>query len=200
MFAKIEGINTSSHGDTVEEVMRMLCNRSFKLTPDIILPPIRLENHWCVDCDEVYPNLFISNAATAKNKAFLKALGITHILNPAEGEEMGMVNTDSEFYRQDGIKYLGLRLMDLPSTPISSYFPEVTNFIEEGISSGGKVLVHCLMGISRSSTCAIAYLMIKKNMTLQQAVRQIRAHRDIRPNYGFLHQLADLNHELRHKS
>lgn len=162
--------------------------------------------------------------ATAKNKAFLKALGITHILNPAEGEEMGMVNTDSEFYRQDGIKYLGLRLMDLPSTPISSYFPEVTNFIDEGISSGGKrwicvifsfnansfsnscfvfsgkVLVHCLMGISRSSTCAIAYLMIKKNMTLQQAVRQIRAHRDIRPNYGFLHQLADLNHELRQKS
>lgn len=71
----------------------------------------------------------------------MKVLGITHILNPAEGEEMGMVNTDSEFYRHDGIKYLGLRLMDLPTTPISTYFPQVANFIDEGLSSGGKRLI-----------------------------------------------------------
>lgn len=60
----------------------------------------------------------------------------------------------------------------------------------------GKVLVHCFMGISRSSTCAIAYLMIKKQMTIQDAVRQIRSHRDITPNDGFLCQLVELNQQL----
>lgn len=80
----------------------------------------------------------LCSSVTAKNKGFLKALGITHVLNSAEGEEMSMVNTDSEFYRHDGIKYLGLKLRDLPFTPISKHFRQVANFIDEGISSGGK--------------------------------------------------------------
>lgn len=59
-----------------------------------------------------------------------------------------------------------------------------------------KVLVHCSQGISRSSTFAIAYLMIKKHMTIQEAVRQIRTHRKICPNSGFIFQLVKLNTQL----
>lgn len=61
----------------------------------------------------------------------------------------------------------------------------------------GKVLVHCLMGVSRSATCAIAYLMIAKKMSASEAIRTVRAQREVRPNDGFLHQLADLDNELR---
>lgn len=61
----------------------------------------------------------------------------------------------------------------------------------------GKVLVHCQMGISRSSTCAIAYLMINKKMSAADAIRTVRLRRDILPNVGFLEQLADLDNELR---
>lgn len=61
----------------------------------------------------------------------------------------------------------------------------------------GKVLVHCLMGVSRSATCAIVYLMIAKKMTAAEAIRQVRLYREIRPNDGFLQQIADLDNELR---
>lgn len=53
------------------------------------------------------------------------------------------------------------------------------------------------MGISRSSTCALAYLMIYQKMTAADAIRTVRLRRDIRPNDGFLEQLADLCNELR---
>lgn len=61
----------------------------------------------------------------------------------------------------------------------------------------GKVLVNCLMGMSRSSTCVLAYLMIRQNMTAIDALTVVRRHREIRPNDGFLKQLADLDNELR---
>ncbi|QQP32518.1 Uncharacterized protein FKW44_024458, partial [Caligus rogercresseyi] len=60
-----------------------------------------------------------------------------------------------------------------------------------------KVLVNCMMGMSRSSTCVLAYLMLRQNMTAVEALSEVRRHRDIRPNDGFLRQLADLDNRLR---
>ena len=60
----------------------------------------------------------------------------------------------------------------------------------------GKVLIHCMMGFSRSATIAIAYLMIRRGMTAQEATRTVRAKRKIGPNDGFLKQLCELNKEL----
>ena len=61
----------------------------------------------------------------------------------------------------------------------------------------GKVLVHCMVGMSRSATCVLAYLMISRKMSSAEAIRTVRMHRDINPNEGFLQQLADLDNELR---
>lgn len=116
---------------------------------------------------------------------------------------------------------MGFPMIDQPSTDISRYFYIASKFIENGINSGGKwlvrwsqwialarvngiyvsllgkVLVHCMMGMSRSATCVLAYLMIARKMTAAEAVRTVRMHRDIRPNEGFLQQLADLDNELK---
>ena len=64
----------------------------------------------------------------------------------------------------------------------------------------GKVLVHCLVGVSRSATCVLAYLMICRKMSAVDAIRTVRMRRDIHPNDGFLQQLADLDTDLRRKS
>lgn len=61
----------------------------------------------------------------------------------------------------------------------------------------GKVLVHCMVGMSRSATCVLAYLMINRKMSAAEAIRTVRMHRDIHPNEGFLQQLADLDNELK---
>lgn len=54
-----------------------------------------------------------------------------------------------------------------------------------------------MMGVSRSATCAIAFLMIKRGMTLTEALALVRSRRDIHPNDGFIRQLQDLDRELR---
>ena len=41
-----------------------------------------------------------------------------------------------------------------------------TDFIHSAVTSGGLVMVNCYMGLSRSATCVLAYLMTKHNMSL----------------------------------
>lgn len=154
-----------------------------------------------VDCDEVYPGIYIGDAATAKNKSFLRLMGITHVLNTAEGCRYGQVDTGHSYYRDmPSIRYMGFPMMDQPTTDIARYFHVAAKFIDNAISSGGKILVHCLVGMSRSATCVLAYLMISRKMTAVDAIRKVRMRRDIRPNDGFLQQLADLDNELRRKT
>jgi protein-tyrosine phosphatase len=37
----------------------------------------------------------------------------------------------------------------------------------------GRVLVNCQMGMSRSSTCVLAYLMLRQNMTAVEALTEV---------------------------
>lgn len=151
-----------------------------------------------VDCDEVYPRVYIGDAAAARNKQYLRMMGITHVLNTAEGSRFGQVDTGHSYYRDmSNLRYMGFPLTDQPSTDISRYFYIASKFIENALSSGGKVLVHCMVGMSRSATCALAYLMISRKMSAAEAIRTVRMHRDIHPNEGFLQQLADLDNELK---
>lgn len=148
--------------------------------------------------NEVYPDIFIGDAPTALCTGMLNRLGITHVVNAAEGKEKnhGYVNTSAAFYEHAGIRYLGIPALDMQSFKLEPYFEEAADFIHAAISSKGKVLVHCRQGISRSSTLVLAYLMLKRQMTVQQAVKRVRAQREIIPNKGFLQQLCHLNERL----
>ncbi|XP_045130630.1 dual specificity protein phosphatase 3-like isoform X2 [Portunus trituberculatus] len=150
-----------------------------------------------LDMDECYPGLYIGDLGAAKNKTYLQKIGVTHVLNTAQGSEFATVDTDASFYKNVGIKYMGMKLLDFPSANIAQYFESGADFIEEALSGGGKILVHCFMGVSRSSTIACAYLMLKKNMTAIDAIQTLRRNRAICPNEGFLRQLADLDNKLR---
>ena len=61
----------------------------------------------------------------------------------------------------------------------------------------GKVLVHCAVGVSRSATLVLAYLMIRQNLTLVDAIKTVKDHRVVIPNRGFLRQLNGLDIILR---
>lgn len=107
------------------------------------------------------------------------------------------VDSRNLFFFFSFCSYMGFALSDTPTTDISRYFYIAAKFIENGVNSGGRVLVHCLVGVSRSATLAIAYLMISRKMTAQEAIRAVRMNRDIHPNDGFLSQMADLDNELK---
>jgi len=150
-----------------------------------------------IDCDEVYPGILIGDEGTARNLEYLQGIGVTHVLNCAEGKSFGQVETSAAMYKPVKIQYKGLNISDLPQFPISRHFEECTEFVENGLSNGGRVLVHCLMGMSRSATIVLAYLMRYKKMCALEALKSVLEHRDIRPNDGFLKQLCDYEMKLR---
>jgi protein-tyrosine phosphatase len=127
------------------------------------------------------------------NIGFLKKYGITHILNTAEGKEEGLVDLCQEFYGDSGISYLGFPLWDTPTCNLIPFFGCAADFIEEAISRGGKCLVNCQMGVSRSASCAMAYLMIKQGLTAVEVMTMVRKSRDCRPNDGEYHQFCKKN-------
>lgn len=67
----------------------------------------------------------------------------------------------------------------------------------KSFSSPAKVLVHCVVGVSRSATLVLAYLMLRQQLSLRQAVLAVSQHRWIFPNRGFLRQLRQLDQQLR---
>ncbi|KAM3592649.1 uncharacterized protein V6R79_022855 [Siganus canaliculatus] len=80
------------------------------------------------------------------------------------------------------------------------YFQPAADFIHNALKSpGGKVLVHCIMGMSRSSTLVLAYLMIYRRLPLKQALQKLIQKRAIYPNRNFLALLLDLDLQLMRK-
>ncbi|KAM6186714.1 dual specificity protein phosphatase 13A isoform 3-T3 [Rhynchocyon petersi] len=145
--------------------------------------------------DEVWPNLFLGDAYAARDKSKLTQLGITHIVNAAAGKFQ--VNTGAKFYRGMPLEYYGIEADDNPFFDLSVYFLPVARYIRAALSAPqGRVLVHCAMGVSRSATLVLAFLMLYENMTLVEAIKAVQAHRDICPNSGFLRQLQVLDNRL----
>ncbi|XP_078247217.1 dual specificity phosphatase 29-like isoform X1 [Pogona vitticeps] len=131
----------------------------------------------------------------ARSKTILQSLGITHILNAADGPYN--INTGARYYRDLPIEYYGVQAFDDNAFNISIFFHDAANFIRKALNSeGGKVFVHCAMGLSRSATLVLAYLMIHENLTLVEALKSVDSHRGICPNTGFLSQLRDLDIKL----
>ncbi|XP_040591896.1 dual specificity protein phosphatase 13 isoform X2 [Mesocricetus auratus] len=149
--------------------------------------------------NEVWPNLFLGDAYAARDKSRLLQLGITHVVNVAAGKFQ--VDTGAKFYRGTPVEYYGIEADDNPFFDLSVYFLPVARYIRDALNTPqSRVLVHCAMGVSRSATVVLAFLMIFENMTLVDAIQTVQAHRDICPNSGFLRQLQVLDNRLRRES
>ncbi|XP_028735616.2 dual specificity protein phosphatase 13 [Peromyscus leucopus] len=88
----------------------------------------------CSRVDEVWPNLFIGDAATANNRFELWKLGITHVLNAAHG---GLYCQGGPDYYGSGVSYLGVPAHDLPDFNISTYFSSAADFIHRALNTPG---------------------------------------------------------------
>ena len=84
----------------------------------------------------------------------------------------------------------GRFILDLPQADIISGLDDCFSFIDEAVKNNGKVLVHCMAGISRSSSIVIGYLMKSNNMSFEEALEHVKTQRPAtNPNSGFRDQL-----------
>lgn len=80
---------------------------------------------------------------------------------------------------------------------ITPYFKTTLPFIEESLSGGGRILVHCWRGRSRSVTTIIAFLIQYHNMQPNDALSMVRKTRpDARPNSGYYKELFAFYYNL----
>lgn len=148
----------------------------------------------CNHADEVWPGLYLGDQDMANNRRELRRLGITHVLNASHSRWRGT----PEAYEGLGIRYLGVEAHDSPAFDMSIHFQTAADFIHRALSQpGGKILVHCAVGVSRSATLVLAYLMLYHHFTLVEAIKKVKDHRGIIPNRGFLRQLLALDRRLR---
>lgn len=146
--------------------------------------------------DEVWPSLYLGDQDIAADRRELSRLCITHILNVSHSKFKG----GAEYYEGMNITYKGIEAHDSPTFDMSIHFQSAADFIHQALRENkGKILVHCAIGVSRSATLVLAYLMIHQHMALVEAIKTVQEHRGIVPNRGFLRQLVVLDNSLRVK-
>jgi protein-tyrosine phosphatase/rhodanese-related sulfurtransferase len=149
------------------------------------VPQSHLERQMLI-CD--YPSivvedsLFLGRADQAANPRVKSNLGITHIIN---------VTRDQPNAFPDEIQYLRIEVDDDATADLLHEFPTLIHFIKSTLSQQGRLLVHCNLGRSRSSTVVIAYLMFCRKWSLRDAYTYLKDRRPIiHPNRNFVSQLS----------
>ncbi|KAL7074810.1 hypothetical protein ACQ4LE_005604 [Meloidogyne hapla] len=136
----------------------------------------------------VSENVYLSSQDVAQDLELLLTNKITHIINVATGVQCLF---------PENINYLALTALDVPTENLKRHFDRAIKFIYNAVGNGGKVLIHCNAGISRSTSIVIAYLMHYKKLTVDKALEHVRSQRPIaRPNDGFMRQLREYEREL----
>ncbi|KPI98030.1 Dual specificity protein phosphatase 14 [Papilio xuthus] len=88
-------------------------------------------------------------------------------------------------------------LLDTANSDMHPYLERVADLINDVVSRGEVVLVHCVAGVSRSVTLCLAYLVKWQRMTLRDAYHHLKLRRpQIRPNTGFFKQLIKFEERL----
>ncbi|CAA7023411.1 unnamed protein product [Microthlaspi erraticum] len=137
----------------------------------------------------IQDNLFIGGSLAARSVHTLQHLGITHVLCLCANE---IGQSDTQY--PDLFEYQNFCITDDEDAEIETIFQEALDFINHGEETGGKILVHCFEGRSRSATVVLAYLMLRKNLTLLEAWGKLRkVHRRAQPNDGFARILQNLD-------
>uniref|UniRef100_A0A914PBD8 Protein-serine/threonine phosphatase n=1 Tax=Panagrolaimus davidi TaxID=227884 RepID=A0A914PBD8_9BILA len=164
---------------------------------------------------EIRPYLFIAGYGALTHQK-VKELGITHAVD---------ATNISKTQRTPDVEYLEVKIDDNEGSDIKKYFNESASFIRKAKESlmdekfslmdentlfensgdfgrfagdGGKALVYCAAGISRSASICMMYLVIEENVTLRDAFIEVgRARRIICPNLGFWRQMIDYEIEKR---
>ncbi|KAF9950887.1 tyrosine/serine/threonine protein phosphatase pps1 [Mortierella alpina] len=160
----------------------------------------------------ILPFLYLGNLAHASNPGLLKSLGIQYVLSVGE-EAHGLMDAeifggegDTDVAKAKNASNTGFMVKlvdDMFDNGVDSLWKHIENcveFVDEARRSNSRVLIHCRVGVSRSATIVIAYLMAHYNLSLVDAYLMVRARRlsvIIQPNLLFMYELLQWEQRLR---
>lgn len=135
---------------------------------------------------EIVPNLFIGSIEAVKDPNVIRTMDAVVSVVRAKN----VPPTFFEGVLNDTTNHLYIDLRDRSSSRIEDYFQVTHEFIASHLRMGHRVLVHCMMGRSRSVTIVANHLVKENNWSVYKALEVIKKKRcTIRPNRGFIQQL-----------
>jgi protein-tyrosine phosphatase len=136
----------------------------------------------------VLEHLYLGSWKDANDATLLQSMGITHVLNTAKE-----VKEIPEPVERLQLIYKTVPISDSieAADVLSHHFDEAFLFMDEALHSGGRALVHCRRGISRSPAVVIAYLMEKHKRSFDHCFDVVKSKRNIALNLGFQSLLQD---------
>ena len=137
---------------------------------------------------EILPHFYLGDITVARNKPYLQALGIKAIANVA---------VEAANWHPNDFTYYNIPFEDTGRPKIAPELASLFAFIDSHRDEGAGVLIHCMGGVSRSATFAIAYVMWKQQMRFDSAFAHVKALRQIvNPKPGFQEQLCTYDESL----
>ncbi|XP_074865198.1 dual specificity protein phosphatase 22-A-like [Carettochelys insculpta] len=131
---------------------------------------------------KVVEGLYLGNIRDAEDGENLAKNGVTHILSVHNNARPVLEN----------MTYLCISASDSSSQNLIQHFKESIRFIHECRLHGGGCLIHCLAGVSRSTTILVAYLMTVTDLSWEECLAATRVVRSyVSPNFGFQQQLQE---------
>lgn len=110
-------------------------------------------------------NLYLGRLPRRADAVALRAAGITAVLD-----------LTAEFDRASAtarLRYLNLPVLDL-TVPHAARLRQAADFINAERAAGGRVLVHCALGLSRSA-CALLAAQVRSGLAPDEALRRLKA-------------------------
>ena len=148
----------------------------------------RYESYW--EADLIIDGVYLGSFDSAAHTEGYAEHGITHLLSLLGNTEIEILDKQLGDHK---VKRKHIHILDVVGVKMNMVeaLPEATAFMREAVEKGGACLVHCWQGVSRSSSCVVAYLMRYEGMTLNEAYNKVRSRRTIaRPNPTFFDALV----------
>lgn len=134
---------------------------------------------------QITRSLYISNGVVANSQLMLYLNHIITIINVS-------LEVASTFY--EDIQYVRVPVADTPSSNLCDFFDPIADHIHSVEMKQGRTLLHCAVGVSRSATLCLAYLMKYHSMSLLDARNWTKScHPIIRPTTASGHSLLITN-------
>ena len=141
------------------------------------------------EIDQITDTIYLGNVEAAFDIPKLKKLGIRKILT--------VMSAFGNHYSENAFIHKTIDIDDDYESNIICYFKECLLFMD----GYDKVFVHCAAGMSRSATIVVAYLMWKRKLSLNEAIKFVKKKRPvISPNLNFMRQLEIFEELLKKKN
>jgi len=137
--------------------------------------------------------LYLGNEVDSRNASTLQSNGINFVMNVSESA--------ADSCHVIATHYMKIPVRDSTTENIVDWFQSAFDFIDRVKACDGKVLVHCVGGVSRSATIAVGYVMRSLHLSLDNAYRLVKDKRpSISPNLNFMGQLLQYEKQLCEKT